>query len=160
MRPNVARSLVALVAVLCAATLPRAAPAAGTGLSAAQARTLHALGYAVVPNPLPPGFRVASVSTTPDGSSYRVVYVRNSDGATFTIAGRRGAAEAASGVAAASPEPKKRGGFLASVSPSGRLLIPWDVTPGDCASFFSRQPRWCRASRRFLAPDYVLWPRA
>ncbi|HZO95640.1 MAG TPA: hypothetical protein VFB22_17960 [Candidatus Baltobacteraceae bacterium] len=114
MRSNVARSLVALVAAACAAAFPCAAPAAGTGLSAAQARSLHRLGYAVVPKLLPAGFRVASVSTAPDGSSYRVLYVRSSDGATFTISGRR--SKGGGAVAAATPAPKKRGGFLASIT--------------------------------------------
>jgi len=115
------RMFVAALGVLSIALGPARALASGTGLKPADARHLHALGYAVVPNPIPAGFRVAKVWYDPGSSGYHVRYVRTSDGATFTISGTRGGGGTGAGRggadAAATPAPVKHGLFagLASV---------------------------------------------
>lgn len=81
---------------------------AGTGLTAAQARQLHALGFAVAPSPLPPGFHVEKVSVNASARRYTIVYLRG-DGATLTFAGVAAGSDTA---------PKEKHGFFQGLGKS------------------------------------------
>jgi hypothetical protein len=79
--------------------------AGDSGLTAAERRKLHQLGFAVVPAPLPPGFAIKDVHVDMGGKKYRVEYVRRRDGATMSF----------SGSAQAQSQEKKRRGFFGGI---------------------------------------------
>jgi len=58
-----------------------------SGLSATQARDLRGLGFAVAPDPLPPGFSVTSVVVDKHTRHYTISYERAKDGATMIFEG-------------------------------------------------------------------------
>jgi hypothetical protein len=76
-----------------------------SGLTRAQLAKLHELGFAVVPDPLPPGFRIKDVRVDTEGQKYSIEYVRPRDGATMLF----------SGSAQAQTAPKKHRGFFAGI---------------------------------------------
>ncbi len=99
-----ARSALFILA-LCNAAEHAVAEASGNGLSAAQTRDLHELGFAVVPDPLPPGFSISSVTVDKRRHRYTIAYERRKDGALMTFEGEgKGSGE------------RKRGGFLGTLS--------------------------------------------
>lgn len=103
------KRIVTACAIACALPLasgahPAAADSAGTGLSSSQTAQLHGLGFAVVPEPVPPGFVIASVSVDTKARTYAITYKRAKDGATMTFAG-----------GAAGTAPKKHRGFFSSI---------------------------------------------
>ena len=118
-----------LVLLLCGAVLlaPAAAPAQGSGLTAAQLRQLHQLNMPVVaPVPAPRGFRVTRVVSSAYDRTYKIVY-QNRLGATMTFEGSQLYAGAATGAApgrnapatAAESQPKPKRGFLQKLFAGG-----------------------------------------
>jgi hypothetical protein len=98
-----------LVLVLLGFAEPGASQPAGSGLTAAQKQQLHALGFAVAPSSLPPGFHVEKVTVNASARRYTIVYLRGSDGATMTFAGVAAGSDAA---------PKKKHGFFQGLGSS------------------------------------------
>jgi hypothetical protein len=80
------------VAALLAVFLTGAGPGFGqeasqSGLTAPERAKLHQLGFAVVPDPVPAGFRIRDVHVDTGGRKYRIEYVRSRDGATMLFEG-------------------------------------------------------------------------
>jgi hypothetical protein len=71
-----------------------------SGLSEAQVRDLRDLGFAVAPEPLPPGFSITSVVVDKKARHYTITYERAKDKATLTFEG-----------AAAGGKPRKKSIF-------------------------------------------------
>ena len=94
------------------------------GLSATQMRALRQLDFAVVPDPPPTGFHVASIRTDPVAESYRIVYLRPADEATLTIVGRRR-------TAAPTPAPHEHHGLFQKLAASLDSLGTKTRAPGN-----------------------------
>jgi hypothetical protein len=78
-----------ITAVLLAFTVAAPADAAVGGIPADKLAQLRQLGFAVVPEQPPSGFRYKTASVDPIAESYKVIYVRSGDGATITFTGRK-----------------------------------------------------------------------
>lgn len=82
--------MTALAAALCVTAATARVAKVRTlpnGLTPAQQAQLRRVAFAVVPNPLPPGFHITRVTTDLATKTYEVDYVRARDGATMRFAG-------------------------------------------------------------------------
>lgn len=84
------------------------------GLTAQQETQLRHLRFAVVPNPLPHGFRVVRVVANLAAKTYEVDY-RRADGATIAISGSATSALVSAATPKPSSAPAKASGFFSRV---------------------------------------------
>jgi len=126
------RSLPAAAAALAVAFWPAygfAQQGSDSGLSRPVQAKLHQLGFAVVPDPVPAGFRIKNVQVDTSGRTYKIEYVRARDGATMLF----------SGSAAAADPPKKRGFFSGLGSSLAHLGHTASTTSSSMRSTSSEQ---------------------
>jgi hypothetical protein len=120
---------VAAVAVALWSPCGCPAEASDNGLSQPQRVKLHQLGFAVVPDPMPAGFRIKDVRVDTSGRTYEIEYVRARDGATMLFSGSSAAPDA----------PKKHGFFSGLGSSLAHLGHTASTTSNSMRSTSSEQ---------------------
>lgn len=82
------RAALTFAACACIASRASASPTiAGNGLSPRQLDDLRALGFAVAPDPVPPGFTIQSFHVDTQERTYEIVYHRDKDDASIRLEG-------------------------------------------------------------------------
>jgi len=122
-------AVIAALAVALWSARGLAQEASDTGLSQTERAKLHQLGFAVVPDPVPAGFRIKDVHVDTSGRTYQIEYARARDGATMLF----------SGSAAAQNPPKKRGFFSGLGSSLAHLGHTASTTSSSMRSTSSEQ---------------------